>query len=172
MYKRVLVPLDGSAVGEAALAHVANLVKGTNATVTLLTVAPTPERMQKVKVVAGDVQGAAGQFDNFALQEMHYFDEGETEQQATSRVKEDADSYLAKAAQPLREGGVSVAHDVLIGDDPADAIADYATEGDFDVIAMATHGREGISRLISGSIAEKVLHRAGIPVLLVQPPGY
>jgi nucleotide-binding universal stress UspA family protein len=171
MYSRVLVPLDGSALGEAVLQHVARLVKGTNASVTLLTVSPTPERMGKIKVVAGEVDTVAAQFQNLPLQEMHYFNEGETEQQATGRVKEDADSYLAKAAQPLRQAGADVNHDVLVGDEPAEAIADYATEHGFDVIAMATHGREGVSRLIAGSIAEKVLHRAGVPVLLVQAPG-
>ena len=53
MYKKILVPLDGSALSASVLPHVAKLAQGTRATVTLLTVAATPERVEKVRVSAG-----------------------------------------------------------------------------------------------------------------------
>jgi nucleotide-binding universal stress UspA family protein len=168
MYKRILVPLDGSAISQSILPHVAKLAEGTRATVTLLSIAASPERVEQLRFAAGNVQ-SVGQMDNIALQEMHYVDEGETGEQASGRVKEVADSYLAGAAAPLRQAGIEVSHDVVINDDTADAISDYARKGGYDLIAMATHGREGISRLVTGSFTGKLLDRLDIPLLLVKP---
>jgi nucleotide-binding universal stress UspA family protein len=168
MYKKILVPLDGSALSASVLPHVAKLAHGTRATVTLLTVAATPERVERVRVAAGKVQ-SVGQFSNVALQEMHYIPEGETGEQAIDRAKEGADSYLAQAAMPLRQAGVEVSHDVAVSDDPVEAIAQFAESGGYDLLAMATHGREGISRLVTGSFTGKLLDRLNIPLLLVKP---
>ena len=52
---------------------------------------------------------------------------------------------------------------------PAEAIIERARAGDIDLVAMTTHGRSGISRLIFGSVAEQVLRHVTIPVLLVRP---
>ena len=168
MYKKILVPLDGSALSAAVLPHVAKLAQGTRATVTLLTVAATPERVEKVRVSAGDVQ-SVGQFNNVAFQEMHYIPEDETGEQAISHAREGADSYLAQAALPLRQAGLEVRHEVVINDDPVEGITEFAASGGYDLLAMATHGREGISRLVTGSFTGKLLDRLNIPVLLVKP---
>jgi nucleotide-binding universal stress UspA family protein len=51
-----------------------------------------------------------------------------------------------------------------------DNIVDYANRERFDLIAMATHGRSGLARLLAGSVASRVLERTDLPVLLVRPP--
>jgi nucleotide-binding universal stress UspA family protein len=69
----------------------------------------------------------------------------------------------------LREAGAApdeVGRDLLIGD-PADAILERALQGGYDLIVMGTHGRSGMSRLLLGSVAEKVVRRSPRPVLTV-----
>lgn len=90
-------------------------------------------------------------------------------------LEEDADphavdlaaEHLAGAAGLLEEAGV-VAHTELRRGDPAAELLDYAPRYDHDMIAMTTHGRSGVSRWMLGSVAEKVLRRATVPVLVVR----
>ena len=58
--------------------------------------------------------------------------------------------------------------ETIIGD-PATAIAQTARQQNVDLVAMATHGRGGIARLVMGSVATGVLHRIGVPLFLVRP---
>ena len=70
----------------------------------------------------------------------------------------------------LEQAGYEVSVSVRFGD-PTTAILATATEVQASLIAMATHGRTGLSHLLLGSVAERVLHRARVPVLLVRPNG-
>lgn len=82
----------------------------------------------------------------------------------------DAHAYLTGVANRLADSGLVVSTEVLEGD-PATAIGDYAAARPGDVlIAMATHGRSGLGRWLLGSVAERVLHMAPAPLLLVRPP--
>jgi len=66
--------------------------------------------------------------------------------------------------------GIAVETD--IGDGlPADEILHYAEDKGVDLIIMSTHGKSGVSRWFSGSVAEKVVSQSFIPVLVVTPPG-
>ncbi|MGZ3440248.1 MAG: universal stress protein [Polyangia bacterium] len=88
--------------------------------------------------------------------------------EATTR----ADTALADALQALRArsgGSVSIEGHALMGA-AADEILRLADTGRYDLIVMGTHGRTGIRRLMLGSVAEKVLRRAAIPVLTVREP--
>jgi nucleotide-binding universal stress UspA family protein len=60
--------------------------------------------------------------------------------------------------------------EVLVGH-VADSLADFSEKNDFNLILIATHGRSGINRWVRGSIADKVLRSANIPVLMVRAPG-
>lgn len=75
---------------------------------------------------------------------------------------------LKQVAHTLQADGFNVAVEVSVGN-PSQIILERAKSGSFDMIAMATHGRSGLSRLLMGSIAEEVLHHAPIPVLLLRP---
>lgn len=91
-------------------------------------------------------------------------------EQRVDSLRAELDAQLRSDAVPLREQGYTVATIVRFGD-PANEIVEVAEQEHVDLIAMATHGRTGVYRLLQGSVAEHVLHRAPVPVLLVQPEG-
>lgn len=153
MYERILVPLDGSKTGEAALPYVEELVSklspAVKVEITLLQVL-SPRR---VPVVAGE-----------AVAEIAYSEE-EMEQ-----TKEQAMDYLNQAGEALRSKGATVWAKVEIGI-ASDEIVKVAGEINIDLIAMSTHGRSGFSRWAFGSVTDKVLRMGGkVPILMVKAP--
>jgi nucleotide-binding universal stress UspA family protein len=84
--------------------------------------------------------------------------------------KASAESYLSQLIKGTRYNGVSVKPEVITGT-PAESIADYVTKNSMDLIVIATHGRSGISRWTWGSVADRVLRSACVPVLMVRAPG-
>ena len=88
------------------------------------------------------------------------------DQAATDALAAEKKEELATVAQQLQErAGIAVEPNVCVGERAADAINDFAAQHGIDVIAMTTQGR-GASRLLLGSIADKVLRSSGLPVLL------
>jgi nucleotide-binding universal stress UspA family protein len=170
MFRRILVPLDGSTLSETVVPHVEKLISETNAEVTLLRVAESPGRIGVTTVESGGVRDvvAAPTIGEPTLQERTVTREGETQPQAEQRIKDELETYLAGAARSLVAQGVLTQQKVLFGD-PVDNIVDYAKRERFDLIAMATHGRSGLARLLAGSVASRVLERTDLPVLLVRP---
>jgi nucleotide-binding universal stress UspA family protein len=83
------------------------------------------------------------------------------------RRRVDAEEYLAPLAAELRGRGVRVSTAVRHGD-PATEIVAGATEAGANFIAMTTHGRSGLGRVLMGSVAQAVLGRAGVPVFLIR----
>jgi nucleotide-binding universal stress UspA family protein len=81
----------------------------------------------------------------------------------------DAEEYLAPVAAALRAQGVDTSWAVRRGR-PADEILAAAKESGADLIAMATHGRTGLGRLLFGSVAEAVLRHAPVPVFMIRQP--
>lgn len=140
MARRILVPLDGSIGGEAVLAEVAVLARAEGAVVRLLRVAPPPRAVE----VDGRIVAYA-------------------DQEAT-RIAQEIRDYLGAAATVLSD--LEVEHAIRFGEPGAEIVAE-AHEAGADLIAMATHGRAGVGRVIHGSVAEQVLRTAGIPVLFV-----
>ena len=82
-------------------------------------------------------------------------------------LRSEAEEYLASVATALRARGVRVTIHVRVGDAVSQILAG-AREADADLIAMTTHGRGGLGRLMFGSIAEAVLRQAEIPVFLMR----
>ena len=80
----------------------------------------------------------------------------------------DSQAYLDHVAARLRAEGLRVKTEVVLGA-PALAILDYTSTHHVDLIAMETHGRSGFSRLFLGSVADKVVRSADMPVLLNHP---
>jgi nucleotide-binding universal stress UspA family protein len=87
-----------------------------------------------------------------------------------SALVQEAKSVLDAATSSLTAKGVQ-AESVILKGAPSDAIIAYASENNIDLIVMSTHGRTGLARLVFGSVAESVLHRAACPVLLVRVAG-
>ena len=153
MYERILVPLDGSIVGEAALPYVEDLVSKLSpkvkVEVTLLQVlssTPTP--------VVGGYESVAVSYSDKQMEE-------------TSKK---AMGYLDGTGKALVSEGATVTVKVAIGD-ASDEIVKAAEEMNANLIAMSTHGRSGIGRWAFGSVTDRVLRREGrIPIAMVRAP--
>ena len=168
MYRGVLVTLDGSPLSEAVLPVVADLVAGTTAVVTLLTVGEVPSATTKgpIETVQPFIfLASSAPAVRFAGEAPKY---AETKTQAIERREEELAAYLEQKAEPLRKLGVEVNTIVQFGN-PAERIVSYARRPEIDLIAMATHGRTGLRNVIFGSVAGRVLYSGVRPVLLVRP---
>jgi nucleotide-binding universal stress UspA family protein len=147
MYKKILVPLDGSDLAEAALPHARTLAQCYDAEIVLLRV-PVPHLREHPPTMGQLFPDAIAQQEELVQQHIQ--------------------DYLERAAGPFHECGVRVNIEMRAGH-VADAILDVADEGGVDLIVMSTHGRSGLSRWLIGSVANKVVHGAKVPVLLVRP---
>ena len=152
MFERILVPLDGSRVGEAALPYVEELVAK---------LAPTHEvEVTLFQVVSSltyyVVAGEASARVPYTEKELEV-------------VKQKAIDYLKGTGDNLQSKGVIVKMKVSTGN-AADEIIKASDEINADLIAMSTQGRSGLSRLAFGSVTEKVLRGAKVPVLTVRAP--
>lgn len=141
--ERIVVPLDGSSLAEAALPPVVALAKVLGAELLLLEVVPLP-------TYAFYHEGAM----------LAAFDPGE--------VIDESESYLDGVARRLREDGIYARTRVELAK-PEVAIAEVAAQEKAGLIAMATHGRSGLARLVLGSVATGTLRRTGVPLLLIGP---
>ena len=153
MYKKVLVPLDGSELAECVLPHVESIAKGCGVeTVTFVRV---------VEPIHMPISGDDGGY-TFSAEDWNRM---ESESRAA------AGNYLNQLMNRVKYDGIKVELEVLGGGRAADMIADYATKSEVDLIIIATHGRSGVSRWVWGSVADRVLRSAGVPVLMVRAPG-
>jgi nucleotide-binding universal stress UspA family protein len=157
MPQKILIPLDGSKLGETALHHIEKLVSALSAEqkveVTLLQVLKPPTRlMEKLSDVAGNVE--------LPLTE-----------EEMEPVKKQALHYLNRAGRHLRSKGVAVTCSVVVdrtGRSSAEEIIKAEAAINADLVAMSTHGRHGVSRWIFGSVTQKVLEAGKMPVLIVR----
>ena len=149
MYKKILVPLDGSKLAECVLPHVDVIGKGCGVLEVVFLRVAEPFRLPNGY--------------NARLSQ-------ETIDRIDADDKAAAQSYLDNLVKRTRYDGVSVKPEVITGT-PAESIADYATKNSIELIVIATHGRSGVSRWALGSVADRILHSACIPVLMVRAPG-
>ena len=146
MYNTILVPLDGSKRAEAILRHVEELAGRYGAAVILLRV------VEPVPLSVG-LEGAYT-----VLRE-----------EFERRTKE-AESYLVVLQEEFCEKGIEAQTRVVHGS-AVEAITEAAEREDADLIAMASHGRTGLSQVFYGSVAAGVLHRIDRPLLLIRSRG-
>ena len=91
------------------------------------------------------------------------------EAELTRRLQQEAAEYLDDVAAMLRQTGARVETVVLVDREPARALVEHARHTSSDLIALTTHGRGGIARLLVGSVADKVVRGADQPVLVFHP---
>jgi nucleotide-binding universal stress UspA family protein len=162
MFRRVLVPLDGSGLADTILPHVCQLAADTALEVLLLAVVPPPSALQLAESLHGTIDKygyAVPQLDGMAA---------EQEQQLVAGDVGRAEAYLHARVQRLAADGLQARTAVRIGEAAAE-IARTAEAEQADLIAMSTHGRAGLDHLLHGSVAESVLRTAGRPLLLLRP---
>ena len=149
MYQKILVPLDGSELAECVLPHVEAISKGCEVKDVILVRVVEPLELQPDTYIA------------FTGDEVARIESGR---------KSEAEEYLKKVAKQLRESVIRVRSKVLAGK-AAESLAEYASKNRVDLIVIATHGRSGISHWYWGSVADRVLRSACVPVLMVRGPG-
>ncbi len=153
MYHRILVTLDGSLLAEQVLPHVKAVLEGLkDVHVYLLSVA------QMV-----DYSAASAMAYPMSMLPSRTVDEDAERR----RVEADLRDYLRGIEHQLTREGITVSSEVRFGR-PADEIISLASDLKVDLIAMSTHGRSGLARWAYGSVADRVLHAAHCPVLLVR----
>lgn len=152
MYKKIIVPLDGSELAECVLPHVEVIVKGCELPeVIFLQVIDPPATPFTYRYVSEEER------QNFITED-------------TAEARKAAEAYLDGIVKKTNYSGLNVQSEIIIGK-PADIIADYATKNEADLIVIATHGRSGVSRWAYGSVADRILRSSCMPVLMVRAPG-
>jgi nucleotide-binding universal stress UspA family protein len=146
MAEKVLVPLDRSEQAKNALEWA--LEEFGDAHLTLLHVIE-PLNMRYVE----EAQKEAG--------------EELTPEKSYEKVVEDTEAFLSRYVRKAEESGVEASYDHTEGKPPR-GIVEYAEEHDVDHIVMGSHGRTGVSRVLLGSVAEKVARRSPAPVTVVR----
>jgi len=144
MYQKILVPLDGSKRAERILPHAENLATSYGATVILLQVVQM--------VIIGDG------YKNIQYEESIA---------GSRQALREAEVYLDEQADRLRKKGLKVEKITQMGP-VVETILDTAEKKNVDLIAMASHGRTGISKVFYGSIAAGVIHRIDRTLLVIR----
>jgi len=166
MYKKILVPLDGSKLAECALSHVEELAKGCGTEEVILV--SVTERVKGYRALESSSQPVAGPVGGW-LEPSHPLGQ-RLIPEAFGKKEKQAQKYLDRIAKTMAAKGINVSTEVLLWK-PAEAIIGYAKQSRCNLIVMASHGRSGPSRWAHGSVADKVLRASGIPVLMIRAPG-
>ena len=174
---RILVALDGSELSEGSLSAIAKWAWGAQAEIHLLSVVH-PDEIHDTpsgeKEVPGDFStvravGSSGQYGGALYatpKEAPILAEDRGE--ALKRVHDERMDYLQLTAAQYLQDMVVTCH-VELSENTADAIVGVAEAVEADVIAIATHGRSGLSRALLGSVAEAVVRESKVPVVLIGP---
>lgn len=146
MFDHILVPIDGSPLSALALPVAAEMARCHHSTLTVLYVVPP------LPMIYGEF--------SYALDDA----------EASERAKAEGQRLLEDACTALGSPNISLL--CLQGGDPrtAQAIADVAEQRQCSLVVMGTHGRSGLDHFFLGSVAEGVMRRVGVPVLLVREP--
>ncbi|HLF78891.1 MAG TPA: universal stress protein [Dehalococcoidia bacterium] len=143
MYERILVPLDGSVLSEAALSHAEAIGKQFESTLILLqVVAPPPQAGTDIPVGTFSV--------------------------TSDQDRAEAERYLGTITERLTSRQLKTETRIVIGH-AADEILSSAAGAQASLVVMATQGRGGLGRAIFGSVANEVLQRCHLPLLLIHP---
>jgi len=148
MFQKLLIPLDGSQFGELTLNYARYLAGQFQSEILLLHVVSTGwEGEMRAELPSG---------------------EGEKQAHETH----DATAYLREKETALQAEGYTVTAVIRKGDPVHEMILETAVAENADTIIMSTHGFTGLRRLMFGNVAEKVISRSKIPVLLIRPPDH
>lgn len=151
MYKKIMVPLDGSKLAECVLPHVETIARGCSTSQVVL--------IQSVEPLSIPYGREISQLKSI--------------EQATAfetRNRVEAESYLKSVAANLNASGIITSIDVLNGK-AAEALSDYVNKNGVDLVVIATHGRSGVSRWVWGSVTDRLLRSVCVPVLMIRVPG-
>ncbi|MCS6903004.1 MAG: universal stress protein [Candidatus Bipolaricaulota bacterium] len=142
MFKRILLPTDGSRGVEKAINCATTIALEFDSKIYLLFVAEPPALLFEYASIA--------------------------EQGILEALNKEGKHILEKTAQTIREAGVESVETVLKTGMPAKVILDFAEASKIDLIVMGTHGRRGLDRILLGSVTEEVVRLSKVPVMTVR----
>ena len=141
MYKRILLPLDGSPLAEKALPHAIAIAERFQSEIILLRVLiPLPRSPSTKEAALKRAEKTTAVF---------------------------VTDYLEHIAARVQEGGITV-ESIVIEGRPHTEIIQYAESNHIDLIVMCTRGESGFSRWLIGSVADRVMRGANVPVMMVR----
>lgn len=148
-YRRILVPVDGSATSNAGLREAIDLAKGQDAS------------LQLVHVLDYHYLAMSGMEAGAYIEDL------------TASLAQSGRRILKRATEQAQKNGVKASGVLLesAAGPAADAIVRQAKKWKADLIVIGTHGRRGMRRMLMGSDAEQVVRNAPAPVMLVRSPG-
>ena len=149
MYQHILVPLDGSELAECVIPHVKAISVGC--------------AVVRVTLIRG-----VGPLHIRGGLETHI--SPEERERIESQATESARQYLENVAAQLKDEGIAAGVEIVRGD-VVNTLIEYANKNEVDLIIIATHGRGGISRWVWGSVTDRILRSACIPVMMIRAPG-
>lgn len=152
MFRRILVPIDGSPTSNLGLREAIKMAQDQSATLCLLHVV---DEMIVTRGFDGTMYVTSGYIDEFL-----------------AALRKEGKKILAKAENRVKKHAIKC-QTVLsetVGHAVADVIIEQAKKWRADLIVLGTHGRRGITRLVMGSDAEGVVRTTRVPVLLVRHP--
>lgn len=139
----IVVPLDGSDYAEGALPWALDMAKKFQAKLVLLRIGLRPELGSLI-----DAQAIDGRLDE---------------------LKTACTQYMEKVQARIADSAVTISTEYLLGS-PSQCIVERSQQADCSIVVMTSHGREGLSRWLIGSVAEKVSRHAHCPVMLIRQP--
>ena len=147
MYKKIMVPLDGSKLSEQALSHMKTISIGCNISEITLLMVVSP--IDNSEVIA-----------NLGIERV---------QEIENQESKSAEDYITKVAESLKNDGVTAQTAVLKGN-PAQKILEYIDENQIDLVVMSSHGhgRSGPSSWYLGNVADRIIKHSTVPVLIVR----
>jgi nucleotide-binding universal stress UspA family protein len=146
-FTRMLVPLDGSALSESVLEHAVEFGQLFQATYHMVRVVPYP------------MQFNSPYLPHTMQMNQEFVDEARTS----------AEEYLGERVAPLQARGLKADTASVVVPQAAHGLLAEAEDAECDLIAMATHGRSGLSRALLGSTTDKVIRGSHLPILLYRP---
>jgi nucleotide-binding universal stress UspA family protein len=155
MFKRILVPLDGSRFASRALRYAAEVAQRFGAEIVLIQVIKPATSV----IDAGAPVGVSVAGSEIAVQ---------AALEADKRNAARARRYLSGKVRAIRSRHIQSSYRVPIGD-VAHSIIEFSEKQSIDLVVMTTHGKSGLRRAVMGSVADLVIRESGKPVLVIRP---
>jgi nucleotide-binding universal stress UspA family protein len=153
MYKKIMVPLDGSKLAECVLPHLETVVRGCKNTPEVFLV----QAVEPISIPYGSEMEKITSIEQLQAFETHY--------------KTQAEKYLINVVDQLAKVGINASANIVYGK-PADALHDFATMNNVDLVIIATHGRSGVNRWGWGSVAIRLIQSVSASFMVIRAPGY
>jgi nucleotide-binding universal stress UspA family protein len=146
----ILLPVDGSPYSESAIAYAVEIARLFGSTIHVLRVVDTPSAYAMLS------------------RHMEAVATGDILDEIIASMRREATEYVEELAETLRSEGINVKTVVLEGY-PGEQVIEHERRGFYQLVIMATAGRSGVSRVVFGSVAERVLKMGRTPVMMIRP---